>query len=63
MIIRIFFHGQSSRFQTGYISQRIRLVVQSPLTIGPQLEKPLCDLCAFAVNLILRENDFVRKRP
>jgi hypothetical protein len=27
------------------------LVIQSPLTIGLQTQKSLCDLCGFAVNL------------
>ena len=30
-------------------------VIQSPLTVGSQRKISLCDLCAFAVNLVLKE--------
>ena len=47
--------SHSHQLQPDSIPEGMSFVIQSPLTVGSQRKISLCDLCAFAVNLVLKE--------
>ena len=47
--------SHSHQLQPKSIPKGMSFVIRSPLTIGSQRKISLCDLCAFAVNLVLKE--------
>ena len=47
--------SHSHQLQPKSIPEGMSFVIRSPLTVGSQREISLCDLCAFAVNLVLKE--------